>query len=227
MNLKIKISVVLITLLCVCNGLFAQNRSYIKREIQSWGQCKNVALTKKNGNVALYGKNGYVMSDCPNEMLNVMKDLRQKDLLIKDVHVTESGKWLIVFEENGFHGNGLPASLNNKLYEFNNMGEAILSVSFNDKNEWIVITENYYAASNSVIQKWIENAAKQYGQALSTCVTNETRSVVFRNGWVMNGDIDNALLRSLKSASISIYTLKFAGSDWFFADQNGNYQYHM
>ena len=47
-------------LLMTATGANAQrDRNYVKSQIKKWGQCKNVAITKTNGDVALYGKCGY------------------------------------------------------------------------------------------------------------------------------------------------------------------------
>ena len=36
-----------------------RDRNYVKSQIKKWGTCKNVAITKTNGDVALYGTCGY------------------------------------------------------------------------------------------------------------------------------------------------------------------------
>ena len=52
-----------------------RDRKYVKNQIEKWGKCKNVAITKTNGDVALYGKCGYAASNVPTGLSNKLKEL--------------------------------------------------------------------------------------------------------------------------------------------------------
>lgn len=46
-------------------SISAQNsREYIRNAIKGWGSCRNVSITKRNGDIALYGRNGWAASGC-------------------------------------------------------------------------------------------------------------------------------------------------------------------
>ena len=77
-----------------------RDRKYVKNQIEKWGKCKNVAITKTNGDVALYGKCGYAASNVPTGLSNKLKELNKSNTLIDDVQLTESGRWCVLYGKN-------------------------------------------------------------------------------------------------------------------------------
>ena len=68
-------SLLLVMALCLtATSADAQrDRNYVKSQIKKWGTCKNVAITKTNGDVALYGTCGYAASNVPASLLSKLK----------------------------------------------------------------------------------------------------------------------------------------------------------
>ena len=224
---KLKYVVMAFAMLCVCNGIQAQGREYIRKAIEEWGECRNVALTKSNGDLALYQENGYAHYGCPEELDATIKELHEASELIDDVQLTESGKWLILYGDNGFRWYGIPSSLESRLKEYNNEGEVVTSATFNDAGEWIIISTNYFSASDPEIEEWLKQGNEKYGKIWAACVTDAAAVAVYENGYQFLGEIPDSLQKALDETDLNVYRLKVAGDAWFFADQEGGFQYEM
>ncbi len=206
----------------------AQNsREYIRNAIKGWGECRNVAITKTNGDVALYGRNGCARSGVPSGLDNALTELNSEQELIDDVQLTENGRWLILYGNNGFKWNDIPYSLERQIKEDNDKNEVITSVTFNDAGDWIVITTNHITASNSNVLEWIKDGMNQYGGVWAACVTDDAMVVVFERGYKFVGNVPSDLKGALKETKLDVYRLKIAGTSWFFADKDGSYRYNM
>ena len=214
-------------LLINCHSSFAQSREYIRNAIEEWGECRNVAITKFNGDLALYGKNGCARSGCPNDLNAAITELNNNGEYIDDIQLTEEGRWLILFGDNGIQWNDIPYSLEQKLREYNQQGEVILSVTFNDAGNWIVITTNYYSASHTEVLNWLKEGNENYGQLWAACVTDDAVVAVFKEGYRFIGNVPETLKEALKETTLNVFRLKIAGTAWFFADQNGRFRYRM
>ena len=214
-------------MICMVNGAAAQGRDYIRKAIDDWGECRNVALTENNGDLALYQDNGYAHAGCPEDLDATIKELHANDELIDDVQLTESGKWLILYGDNGFRWNEIPSSLEAQLKKYNNDGEVITSATFNDSGDWIVITTNYFCASDAEVQNWLKEGNQKYGKIWAACVTDDAAVVVYENGYQFLGEIPESLQKALDETELDVYRLKVSGDSWFFADQEGTYQYDM
>jgi hypothetical protein len=99
---------------------FGQGRSYIKQKIREQGECRNVAITKTNGDLMLYDRNGLANDGCPQSLRNALAELNNENKYIDDVQLTENGRWLILYDDNGIRWNDIPYSLEEKLREYNN-----------------------------------------------------------------------------------------------------------
>lgn len=214
-------------LLINCHTAFSQSREYIRNAIEAWGECRNVAITKFNGDLALYGRNGCARSGCPNDLNNAIIALNNEGEYIDDIQLTDNGRWLILFGNNGIQWNDIPYSLEQKLREYNQMGEVITSVTFNDAGNWIVITTNYYSSSHTEVLNWLKKGNNKYGQLWAACVTDNAVVAVYEEGYQFIGNIPETLKIALKETTLDVYRLKIAGTAWFFADKNGRYRYNM
>lgn len=203
------------------------SREYIRNHIRQWGECRNVAITKTNGDLALYGTNGYASTGLPTGLTNAIKELRNDNEYIDDVQLTERGRWLILFGNNGVQWSDIPYSLERRLREYNSNGEVITSVTFNDNNEWVIVTTEHISASSDAIQQWIKRGMDEYGNVQTACITDDGLIVVFDGGYTFLGNIPSDLRSALSNTKLDVYRLKIAGNAWFFADKSGSYQYNM
>ncbi|MCM1031336.1 MAG: hypothetical protein NC410_07870 [Oscillibacter sp.] len=209
-------------------NLSAQNsRAFIRDAIAKWGECRNVAITRTNGDIALYGGNGCSLSGCPAKLDSEIRELNKNNKYIDDIQLTEEGRWLILYGNNGFVWNDIPYSLEQKLREFNKDGEIVTSVTFNDAGDWVVVTTEHISSSDNRIQNWLKEGMDAHGGLWAVCLTEDAMVAVFEKGYSFLGNVPNSLKTALKQTKLNVYRLKIAGSAWFFADKHGSYQYNM
>lgn len=220
--------VILIVMLSVISQIsVAQSREYIRQSIRSWGECRNVAITQTNGDLALYGRNGWARSGCPQGLNQALDELNRQKKYIDDVQLTEFGRWLILVDDNGFQWSNIPYNLEQKLRYYNNQREVVTSVTFNDSGDWIIITTDHYSSSSTQIQNWLKDGIDKHGKLWAACITDDAMVAVFAEGYKFFGNVPESLKTALRNTDLNVYRLKIAGSSWFFADHDGNYQYSM
>lgn len=205
----------------------AQNRSYIRDQIKEWGECRNVALTKSNGNIALYGQNGYAASNIPTQLSDAIKELHAQNEYIDDIELTENGSWVLLYGDNGLRWSNIPSRLEKVLREYNEDQEVITTVTFNDAGEWIVVSTDHFTTSDSEFTDWLKDGMERYGKIWTACMTNDGLVAVFEDGYKFYGNVPSDLKAALKSTDLNVYRLKISGTAWFFADKYGSYQYNM
>jgi hypothetical protein len=208
-------------------GSFGQGRSFIRQKIKEWGACRNVAITKTNGDLALYGRNGCAKSRLPYKLSKTITELNRDNKYIDDIQLTENGSWLILYGTNGFRWSGIPYSLEKKLRQYNNDYEVVYSVTFNDAGDWIIISKDHYASSDSRITAWLKKGTDEFGRLWAACVTDDALVAVYARGYKFLGDVPYSLKKALEKTRLNVYRLKIAGSAWFFADKKSNYEYSM
>ena len=224
---SIRRGLILVLLSAFAFASYGQSRQFIRDHIKKYGECCNVAITKTNGDVMLYGRNGYAADGCPSGLLQALKELNNQDKHIKDVQLTENGNWLVLYGTNGYRWSDIPYGLEKQLKEFNDNREEITSVSFNDGGDWVVITTTHISASADWIQDWLADGCKDHGQLWAVCITSDAMVAVYEKGYKFYGDVPSDLRSALRETNLNVYRLKIAGSAWFFADKNGNYRYNM
>lgn len=205
-----------------------RDRNYVKNQIKKWGTCKNVAITKTNGDVALYGKCGYATSNVPTGLSNKLKELNKASILIDDVQLTETGTWCVLYGKNDAAWSaGVPTSLVNKINEFHNSNYMVRSITYNDRGQWVIVSDEYYATSSTDLTNWLKNGSNRWGRLWAVCLTDDAAVAVYANGFCYRGDVPEDLKAALRSTSFDVYRLKVSGTSWFFADTNGNFRYWM
>ena len=205
----------------------AQSRSYIKEAIKKNGECRNVAITKTNGDLMLYGRNGCARSGCPKGLNDAIVELNNAQEYIDDVQLTENGRWLILYGNNGFLWNDIPYSLERQLREYNNEGETVLSVTFNDAGDWAIVSTEHVSASETWIQDWLKEGMRNYGMLWTVCITDDAMVAVFEDGYKFYGNVPETLKTALNKTRIDVFRLKIAGTAWFFSDGKSRYDYYM
>lgn len=202
-------------------------RSYIREQIEKRDRCRNVAITKTNGDLMLYGRNGWAASDCPDGLTEALDELNEADVFIDEVVLTEDGRWLILYDDNGIRYYNIPQDLLEDLLDYQEKDEVINSITFNDEGEWLVITGNHVSASSRNITDYVLEGQDTYGPVWTACITDDAMVVVYRDGFKVVGDIPDTLEKALTDTDIDIYRLKIAGQSWFFSDGEDEYDYLM
>lgn len=213
----------------ISDGMFAQprDRNFIKDEIRRHGECRNVAITKNNGDVMLYGQNGWAANGCPESLTDALHELNEDEKYINDVQLTENGNWLILYGANGIQWDDIPYSLESKLREYNSNEEEITSVAFNDDGDWAVVTTEHLSASDDELTDWLAEGLERHGKLWTVCITDDAIVAVYERGYKYSGNVPESLKTALKSTDIDVYRLKIAGTSWFFSDGKSTYRYNM
>lgn len=212
---------------------FAQNRlnrDFIKEQINKWGGCKNVAITDSNGDIALYGKNGWASTGpTPQKLIKALNQLNEDDELIDDIVLTENGYWIVLYGNNGFKlDDDIPTDLYRKIVQFNNDNEVITSITLNDHGDWVIIGTEHYATSNPGITDWLKEGNEKHGQIWTVHITNDAMVAVFENGYKFFGNVPDDLKDALDKTNINVFRLKFTPQGaFFFADRKGRYAYSL
>lgn len=219
-------------LLCILSMpvclLGQSSRDYIKKNIHSWGSCRNVALTDYGGDLALNYTNQYASSGIPRSLANAMEELHDDGEFIDDVQLTENGNWLILFGNNGFRWFNIPSDLEATLRKANNNGEVVSSATFNDYGDWILISTSYIRASTSSIYDWIEEGMKSMGPVWAAHITNDGLVLCYERGYKFMGNVSDKLKNALRASRFNVYRIKFTSNGaYFFADGDGRYDYYM
>ncbi len=219
----------LLVVLAVAAGAAAQttdttaSRDYLREKITQWNECRNVAITKTNGDVALYGSagSGYACKDVPPSLAKTLKKLHDENKFIDDVQLTESGKWIVLFGKNSIRYKGIPDDLKEAIMKAQKGSETITSVTFNDAGDWILITSEYVRSGSDAMQQWLSAGAEDLGVLYAACVTDDAVIAVFEGGYRYYGEVPTDLLDALRESDIDVYRIKIAGPAWFFADALG------
>lgn len=205
----------------------AQEHDFVKNKIKEKGECRNVVITKEQGNIMLWGFNGWTASGCPKPLTDALTQYTNKRVEIRDVQLTEEGNWIIIIDDNGSTWSGLDESLTEKIKEYNDNGENLLTVTMNDKGDWIVISDKHISTSNHQIEDMIKDGLSKFGPLWTACITNEAVIVVFENGYKMGGQIPESLKEKLREGDIDVHHIKISGDAWFISDKKGNYAFDL
>lgn len=138
-----------------------------------------IAITR-NYAVAVYGDNGYCYEAAPQDLANRLKELNTDRKKIKDVHITESGKWVIV-GDSIYWSDGIPTECTNAIMSLIDSKDYITCVSFDDYGNWVVLGTNSFYASPK-IKQYMENARDRYGYLYYVNITNDAVIITCENG---------------------------------------------
>ena len=219
---------VLAALFVIPINSFSQGREYLRNQIKTWEECKNVAMTLTGGDVALYGNNGWAANAAPISMTKKLGELNAAKQLIDDVVLTENGSWLILWGNNGLDWDNIPYSLEQKIREYNKDGEVITSITFNDAGDWIVITRNYISASTDKIYGFIKEGIDEFGKLWAAHLTDDGLALCYAGGYKFFGNVPHRLKSKLQETRMNVFRIKFLSDGaYFIADVDGNYAYYF
>ena len=210
-------------LMCSVSVVFGQKRTLLVETINEWKNCKNVLITATRGNVAVSDKNGYAISgEFPPEMYDVIVETSKNQRPVTDMVLTESGKFLVLIGRNGYTAKGIPEKLDARLKAINAADGEVISVSFNDNGDWIVVADDAVYGIVSGISD-LQSIANENGRILTAHVTNDGVAIVCQNGVYLYGDFPKALPETIRKTTFPIYRVKFADDgSYFIADKKGS-----
>ena len=205
-----------------------EGRAFVRDHIDDSGNCRVVAITRTNGDVVVCDRNNWASSGCPQGLNDALRQAEHQSGRITDVTLTESGRWLVLWDRNaGQWSDGLPPRMTQALREYNRNNEEIYSASFNDIGDWVVISDAHFISSDTYLQGWLADGHEKYGVLLAACVTADAAVACYQRGYKFMGNVPEGLKDALRKTSLDVRIVKIAGSSWFFADDDGSYQYSM
>ncbi len=221
-------SAVLFLVLLTVSG-FAQSRAYIRDAIKEWGQCKTVAITDKAGDIAVYGSNGYAYAgEIPEELMKSIKELNEKNEEITDISLTEGGRWVVLYGDNGMVYSGVSTELEKEMSSYNSRGDRITSVALNDEGDWIIISKEYYTVSDGDLKGFVADGVEKYGALYAAHLTDDGLVLVYEKGFKFLGTVPSELTDILSKETKDVYRVKFTSAGhYFISDRKGWYRYKM
>ena len=202
---------------------FRKEVSRLRDRMEEHGKCKNVVVSKNHGVVALFGVNGFAHIGCQDVLEEALTGLNMEYELVNDIQLTEKGRWLVQFGVNGIRWNDIPQKMEDKLWEYNEDGQDIVSATFNEAEDWIIVTQSDFASSDSKIYNWLEKGREKYGTLLTAHVTNDAMVAVYTDGCQFSGKVPKDLKKAIEETDLKVYRVKITDNYWFFADEEGNF----
>ncbi len=214
----------LLAALAVTLSINAQ-REHITQHIEKYDQCQSVAITQNNGNAMIFSTNQWVAEGCPNNFTEALYELKVEKQNLQDIHLTELGRWIILYNDNQTRSDLLYENLKQKITNCQEDGEKITTVTFNDKGDWIVVTTKQISASSDLLMSWIADGCERYGQVWTACITDDAAIIVYEGGFKYYGNIPEDLLEAMRACDKDVYTIKISGNAWLFrcTDNTGVY----
>lgn len=203
---------------------FKKEVSRLRERMEEHGKCKNVVITNNHGVIALFGVNGFAHIGCQDVLEEALVGLNMEYEHINDIQLTEKGRWLVQFGVNGIRWNDIPQKMEDKLWEYNEDEKDITCATFAENEDWIVVTPDEFAASDSFIFNWLEKGSKKYGTLLTAHLTDDAMVAVYSDGCQFSGKVPKDLKKAIEETALKVYRVKITGSYWFFADEEGNFR---
>jgi len=63
---------------------------------------KSIAFTAEGGYCILYDKNEYIYESIPPKAIEMLQELKAKDVTFKDIAFSPNNDFVILFDKNGF-----------------------------------------------------------------------------------------------------------------------------
>ena len=216
------ISVVLNTL-----AFSSSEGEFIHNYLERTGTCRNGTITDNWGYLIFDGQGRIAYSGIPRTLRDYIEEEQDAGNSIDDVCITERGNWFCVGDK--FGGVGYPYSMWSKIQEFLQQGDRINCATFNDYDEWIVISNNHFASSDKSIQKVMRKANKEFGFIRAAAITNSAGIIIAERGFRIIGDIPPDLNDYLTNKQrFDIRYIKFTErGSWLVTDGYSRYDYSL
>lgn len=200
---------------------------FLQKLIRKHKDCKNVAITQRNGDALLYGTSSSAEIGCPVEFSRLLFELSERGTEVHDIHLSELGRWTILYGKNEVYSDLMYENLKQKISEYQLDQKNITGITFNDSGNWIVITEDNFSASTDKLLDWLEKGRESYGQLWTACVTEKAGIAVYELGFIHYGNVPKDLKNALRTCKSDVRTVKISGQEWFFECTDGYSRYHL
>lgn len=200
---------------------------FIHNYLERTRTCRNGTITDNWGYLIFDGQERIAYSGIPRTLRDYIEEEQDAGRTIDDVCITERGNWFCVGDK--FGGVGYPDSMWAQIHEFVRQGDRINCATFNDYDEWIVISNNHFASSDKSIQKVMRKANKEFGFIRAAAITNSAGIIIAERGFRIIGDIPPDLNDYLTNKQrFDIRYIKFTErGSWLVTDGYSRYDYSL
>ena len=204
--------------------------SYITEAINKWGKCRTGAITMYGAGVGVYGNSGYAYTgSTPSKLKKRIEEANSSNAEITDINITENGNYVIILGGSGYWTLGYPDAFLKKLEQYRTgdlRDDNILSACFNDRGEWVVITDKHYSYSNETIKNFILKAEELYEEVYYAYITNYGMIACCKNG-VYYKNIPSNLAEALKKLTFKPKIIKFTDNGLYLITDGESQNYYF
>ena len=141
----------------------------------------------------------------------------------------ENGNYVIILGGSGYWTLGYPDAFLKKLEQYRTgdlRDDNILSACFNDRGEWVVITDKHYSYSNETIKNFILKAEELYEEVYYAYITNYGMIACCKNG-VYYKNIPSNLAEALKKLTFKPKVIKFTDNGLYLITDGESQNYYF
>jgi hypothetical protein len=204
--------------------------SYITEAINKWGKCRTGAITMYGAGVGVYGNSGYAYTgSTPSKLKKRIEEANSSNAEITDINISENGNYVIILGGSGYWTLGYPDAFLKKLEQYRTgdlRDDNILSACFNDRGEWVVITDKHYSYSNETIKNFILKAEELYEEVYYAYITNYGMIACCKNG-VYYKNIPSNLAEALKKLTFKPKVIKFTDNGLYLITDGESQNYYF
>lgn len=178
----------------------------------------------------MYGNSGYAYTgSTPSKLKKRIEEANSSNAEITDINITENGNYVIILGGSGYWTLGYPDAFLKKLEQYRTgdlRDDNILSACFNDRGEWVVITDKHYSYSNETIKNFILKAEELYEEVYYAYITNYGMIACCKNG-VYYKNIPSNLAEALKKLTFKPKVIKFTDNGLYLITDGESQNYYF
>ena len=178
----------------------------------------------------MYGNRGYAYTgSTPSKLKKRIEEANSSNAEITDINITENGNYVIILGGSGYWTLGYPDAFLKKLEQYRTgdlRDDNILSACFNDRGEWVVITDKHYSYSNETIKNFILKAEELYEEVYYAYITNYGMIACCKYG-VYYKNIPSNLAEALKKLTFKPKVIKFTDNGLYLITDGESQNYYF
>lgn len=201
-----------------------QNFDFIINNIKDCHNLSMCCVSDKGIGLAVLGTNGYCTAGDREDVLSDRMDyVRKYEGTVHDICITNSGKAFVLFNINGYSSYNAPNQVLEKIKKIPN-SDRILSVSFNDSGEYIIVTESMIYMTTT-LSSFVDAAQRKYGPMMYASIGELGRIAICSQG-IYHENIPSTLVDGLNMIKFKPKVIHFTDSgSYCISDTDGNARY--
>ena len=155
------------------SGQVPPSYEHIVEALHKQKGCSTGAITNGGAAVVIAANGDGGFAALPPQLKKVLEANQQRGQKIADIHITESGKYIVILGRNAYNTLGAPEEMVKHIKTVRTKGGAILAAAFNDAGHFLVVTDEtvYFKLSKGGSEK-LKRAKELYGNVLHASMTD-------------------------------------------------------